>query len=241
MVIGYRNRIIHFNRGVSMIRAFTGLPGAGKSNALADIAHKSLKQGRIVFSNIAIKGTYKLTVQDMLNYRFPRGAVVLLDESGRDFGSDGMRKLPKEFFDLFTLHRHLGLDMYVAVQDFGMINIDLRRCIELTWWIKNYLFLPFYVHEGYYSLEKLGKMGRPDIKQFVWKSRKVRQRYNTFAMKHVFADKEEMPQVDWFPFEFKYKSRLKTTIQLIRIKFKRELYSRRYQRKLLKQIEEGFE
>jgi len=224
-----------------MIRAFTGLPGAGKSNALADVAHKALKDGRLVFSNIAIKGTFKITPEDMINYRFPRNAVVLLDESGRTFNSKNFKTLPAEFFDLFTLHRHLGLEMYVAVQDFGMIDITLRRVIEVTYWIKNIPILPFYIHEGYYDLEKLGKMGRPDIRRFVWKSRKVRQRYNTTSMSQVFAGREEMPENDWFPFEFKYKSRLKTIMQLLRIKFKRWLYDRRYQNKLIKQIDEGFE
>lgn len=223
-----------------MIRCFTGLPGAGKSNALADVAHKAIQDGRKVFSNIAIKGTYKIEFKDLIEFRFPRGAVVLLDESGRDFNARNFKNLPDDIFDLFTLHRHLGLDMYIAVQDFGMIDINLRRVIELTWWITNIPVLPFYIHEGYYSLEKLGAMKRPDCKRIVWKSRKVRQRYNHLGMKYVFADKELMPENDWVPFEFKYKSRFKTLLQLCRIKFKRWYFERKYQKKLLNEIKEGF-
>lgn len=204
-----------------MIECFTGMPGSGKSNALVDIAHKSLKRGCMVYSNVAIKGCNKINFTDIVEYRFPRGAVILLDEGGRNFNARQWKNLPDEVFDLFTLHRHLDLSMYIAVQDFGMIDINLRRVIELTWWITNYSFLPFYVHNGYYNLEKLGKMGNPDAKRIVWKSRKVRQRYDTRSMSVVFAGKEEIPEKPWFPFPFKYKGRLKTVLQLIRIRFKR--------------------
>lgn len=224
-----------------MIRCFTGLPGAGKTNALVYVAHKALKQGRKVYSNVAIKGCNKIDFADLLEYRFPRGAVVLLDEGGRNFSARAWKNLPEEVFDLFTLHRHLDLDMYIAVQDFGMIDINLRRVVELTWWVKNYPVLPFYIQEGYYSLEKLGKMGRPDIKRYVWKSRKVRQRYDTRSMKVVFAGKEELPDNPWFPYEFKYKGRFKSIMQLLRIKFKRSYYSWKYQKKLLRDIKEGFQ
>jgi hypothetical protein len=223
-----------------MIRCFTGLPGSGKSNALVDIAHKALKGGRKVYSNIAIKGCNKIEFTDLIEYRFPRGAVILLDEAGRSFNSRDFKHLPPEIFDLFTLHRHLDLDMYIAVQDFGMIDINLRRVIELTYWVINYPILPFYIHHGYYSLEKLGVMKNPDFKRIMWKSRRVRQRYDTRSMQVVFKGKEELPDNPWFPFQFKYKSRIATLVQRLRIKFKRWHYDRKYQKKLLKQIEDGF-
>lgn len=215
-----------------MIRCYTGMPGAGKSNALVNIAHKALKQHRMVYSNIAIKGCNRIEFTDLIEFRFPRNSVILLDEAGRNFNARDWKNLPSDIFDLFTLHRHLGLDMYIAVQDFGMIDINLRRVIELTWWIVNYEFLPFYIHKGYYNLENLGRMGSPDLKQIVWKRRKVRQRYDHTSMKAVFATKEIVPENPWFPYPFRYKGRLKTAIQILRIAIKRKIYKWRYKKKI---------
>jgi zona occludens toxin (predicted ATPase) len=208
------------------------MPGAGKSNALVNIAHKALAQGRQVYSNIAIKGCNKIEFTDLIEFRFPRNSVILLDEAGRNFNARDWKNLPPDIFDLFTLHRHLGLDMFIAVQDFGMIDINLRRVIELTWWIVNYDFLPFYIHKGYYNLENLGKMGRPDLTQIIWKRRKVRQRYDHTSMKHVFASKEVIPDKPWFPFPFHYKGRMKTAIQIIRIKIKRTWFKHKHKKKM---------
>lgn len=223
-----------------MIRCFTGMPGAGKSNALVYIADKALKEGRSVYSNIAIQGCYKIEFADLISYRFPRNSVVLLDEAGRYFNARDWKNLPPEVFDLFTLHRHLGLDMYIAVQDFSFLDSSIRRVIELTWWIINYPALPFYIWHGYYNLEKLGNMKNPDIKRICWKSRKVRARYDTKSMRSVFADKSIIPDRVWYPFKFKYKNRFKTLLQYIRIKIKKKIYTERYQKKLLKDIKEGF-
>lgn len=224
-----------------MIRAYCGMPGSGKTNTLVDIAHRAIKEGRPVFSNIMIKGCYKMTFEDMINFRFPRDSVLLIDEAGRSFNARKWKDLPDEIFDLFTLHRHLGLEMHVAVQDFSYMDAQLRKVIELTWWSINYPWLPFYIQHGYYSLEKLGSMKRPDTKRIIWKSRKVRARYNHQSMSKVFAGKEEIVEEPWFNFEFKYKNRFKTMWQLLRIKVKRKIYERRYQQKLIDQINEGFE
>lgn len=223
-----------------MIRAYTGMPGSGKTNTLVDIAHKALKDGRPVFSNIVIKGAYKLTFDDLINYRFPRDSVLLIDEAGRHFNARKWKDLPDEIFDLFTLHRHLGLEMHVAVQDFGYMDSQLRKVIELTWWSINYRYLPFYIQHGYYSLEKLGSMKQPDTKKIVWKSRKVRQRYDHQSMSVVFKAKDMIPIVDWVSYDFRYKSRFKTLLQIMRIKYKRWYFNRKYQKKLINQINDEF-
>lgn len=219
-----------------MIRAVTGMPGSGKTFFLVHIARKSLKEGRKVYSNIAIKGTHKITFDDLLTYSFPRGAVILIDEAGRHFNARNWKDLPDEVFDLFTLHRHLGLDMYIAAQNFGYIDSQLRKVIELTYWAKNFPLLPFFRYEGYYDLEKLGVMKQPDTTTIVWKSRKTGSYYNTHSMSTVFKTKEEIPEVKWFKYEHKYKSMFGVLTQRIRIKYKRWIFNRRYQDRLIEQV-----
>lgn len=218
-----------------MIRCFTGMPGSGKTFALVKIAQDMLEKGRPVYSNIAIHGTYKLTFDDLVNFTFPTGSVLLIDEAGRGFNSRKWKDLPDEVFDLFTLHRHLGLDMYIAAQNFGYIDSQLRKVIELTYWAKNFPMLPFHTYEGYYDLEKLGSMKDPDVKMIIWKKRKLYKMYNTHSMSKAFTNKPIIPEVDWYNYEYSYKTRFKVLLQKIRIRFKRWKFKRRYQHKLVLQ------
>jgi hypothetical protein len=219
-----------------MIRCITGMPGSGKTFFLADLARKELAKGRMVYSNISIKGTYKIKFDDLLTYSFPRDSVILIDEAGRHFNSRDWKSLPDEVFDLFTLHRHMNLDMYIAAQNFGYIDSQLRKVIELTYWAKNYPLLPFFRYEGYYDLEKLGAMKEPDVTTIVWKSRKTKQIYNTHSMNKVFAGRPEIPESPWFPYGWKYKSRFAVLLQMIRIKYKRWKFKRAYQNKLVARL-----
>lgn len=224
-----------------MIRCFTGMPGSGKTYALVKMAYQAMRDGRPVYSNIAIKGTLKLTFEDMLTCSFPMGSVLIIDEAGRGFNSRKWKDLPDEIFDLFTLHRHLDLDMYIAAQNFGYIDSQLRRVIELTYWSRNIPFMPFHVYEGYYDLEKLGKMKDPDIRMFIRKSRKVRDLYNHKSMSVVYKDKKLIQDIGWINYEYEYKSRFKAFLQVLRIKYKRWNYKRKYQNKLIEKINDGYE
>ena len=224
-----------------MIRAITGMPGGGKTVFLAHIAKKSLKQGRMVYSNISIKGTHKITFDDLLHFTFPRGAVILIDEAGRHFNSRRWKELPDEIFDLFTLHRHLGLDMYVCAQNFGYIDSQLRKVIELTYWAKNSPILPFFRYEGYYDLEKLGQMKQADVTTIVWKTRKLFSMYNTHSMSVVYNDKEEVPAIPWFKYEHVYKPLYKVYWQKLRIAVKRKIYTRRWHKREEEKLLKGFD
>lgn len=179
-----------------MIIGITGMPGSGKTYALVVRARKALKAGRPVFSNVAIKGTYKITMDDLCNYRFPEGAVVIIDEAGRWFNSRTWKDLPHEVFDLFTMHRHLRCDLYIGVQSFARIDKSLREVVELVYWAHNHAILPIHSYRGYYDLEKLGSMkGDHHVSMYIPKRKKYRNMYDTHSMKTQFVGKEEMPRI----------------------------------------------
>lgn len=181
-----------------MIIGFTGMPGAGKTYAVVARAHKAMKQGRMVFSNVYIEGTYKITFEDLITYRFPEGSLVIIDEAGRWFNSQKWKDLPDAVFDLFTMHRHLQMDLYICMQSFARVDKSLREVIELTYWAKNHPLLPFHKYEGFYDLEKVGSMRKEhDVQFFLWKSRKIRGLYNTHSMKNQFSHLESMPLNEW--------------------------------------------
>lgn len=182
-----------------MIEAVTGYPGSGKSFYLTYRAFMALKKKKLVFSSFYIKGAYRLTFEDLVLYTFPKGSTVIIDESGRWFNARKWASLPSEVFDLFTLHRHMELDMLVAVQNFQRIDIALREVIELVWWARNYWFLPVFVYDGYYDVDKLGMKGEANTKTYVNRWTKARKLYDTHAMSKA-VNKDEIPLLSWDDF-----------------------------------------
>lgn len=179
-----------------MIKAYTGYPGNGKSFACTHYAYKDIKKGRKVFTSYPVKGAYKITFDDLCKYRFPEGSTVIIDESGRWFNSRNWKDLPPEVFDLFTLHRHMKLDLVVAVQNFNRIDVALREVVELVYWSRNYPWLPFIIYDGYYDVESLGLKGQANTTHIIWKWTRSRKLYDTHAMSKTI-NKDEIPLIPW--------------------------------------------
>lgn len=179
-----------------MIKAYTGYPGSGKSLACTYEVWQALKAGKVVFTNYPVRGAYKITFDDLVNYTFPIGSTVVIDEAGRYFNSRSWKDLPPAVFDLFTLHRHMGLDLIIAVQNFQRIDIALREVIELVYWARNHSYLPCFVYDGYYSVEKLGMKGENDVRRLIPRWTRARKLYNTHAMSKA-VDKDEIPLIAW--------------------------------------------
>lgn len=182
-----------------MIQAYTGYPGSGKTFACTWEAYRAIKRGDTVFTNYPVKGAHRITFDDLINYTFPAGSTVIIDESGRWFNSRSWSSLPSEVFDLFTLHRHMRLDLIVAVQNFNRIDKALREVIELVWWASNIPMSPFFVYDGYYDVENLGLKGESQKKQYIWKWHKARKLYDTHIMKSMIKT-NEIPLLSWESF-----------------------------------------
>lgn len=208
-----------------MIIAYTGMPGSGKTFALVQRADKAMRAGRMVFANFPLKGTYQISLDDICNYQFPEDCVVLIDEAGRWFNSREWKDLPHEVFDLFTMHRHVQMDLFIAVQSFARIDKSLREVVELVYWATNKPYLPFHQYYGYYDLEKLGSMKRDHhAMHVVWKSKRLRSFYDTFSMKDKFAHKPMIELKRWSRRDktrkelLKQKFRIKKKFVLLKIK-----------------------
>ena len=204
-----------------MIIGYTGMPGSGKSYALVYRAYKAMQQGRKVFANFPLKGTYQITLDDLCNYQFPEGCVVIIDEAGRWFNSRNWGDLPPEIFDLFTMHRHTQMDLYIAVQSFARIDKSLREVVELVYWARNNPFLPWHKYEGYYELEKLGSMKRDyHVQHFIMKRKLYRNMYDTHAMKSKFAYKPMMYYKRWSHADKTKKQIFNQKIRILKLKVK---------------------
>lgn len=215
-----------------MIIAYTGMPGSGKTMALVDRAHKAMLAGRTVFANFPLKGTYQISFDDICENQFPEDCLVLIDEAGRWFNSRSWKDLPPEVFDLFTMHRHVKMDLFIAVQSFARIDKSLREVVELVYWSTNRSFLPFHKYYGYYDLEKLGSMkGDHHAMHITWKTKRLRGLYDTFSMKEKFAHKPMMPLVKWSERELIPKE--KVALWFKHRKLRTKVKIRRFRRKIV--------
>lgn len=180
-----------------MIEAVSGYPGSGKSLYLTYRSYREIKKGRMVFSSFPLKGAYKITFDDLVNYSFPEGSIVVIDESGRWFNSRNWSKLPPEVFDLFTLHRHAQLTLLIAVQNFNRIDVALREVVEIVHWAVNDWWLPYFKYYTYYDVEEVGGLKEYVSVDRVFRWTRARDLYDTHIMKSIFDSKEKIPAVPW--------------------------------------------
>ena len=215
-----------------MIVAYTGMPGSGKSLALVYRAYKEMRKGRPVFANFPLKGAFQVSLDDLCTYQFPEGSALFIDEAGRWFNSRSWKELPPEIFDLFTMHRHTRMDMFIGVQSFARIDKSLREVVELVYWARNSPWLPWHKYEGYYDLEKVGSMRRDyNVMHYVPKIKLYRGLYDTHAMKDKFSHLDPMYYKRW---SFLPKTRMDIGSQKIRLTFKYiKLKFKKLKRKIL--------
>ena len=105
------------------LSVFYGAPGSGKSTLAAYYAQRALKAGYKVYSNVAIKGCYKLTKEDIGRYAMQE-CLVIIDEAGvefnnRDFAVQFSKKSGgHKALEWFKKHRHEKAEVMVFSQTF---------------------------------------------------------------------------------------------------------------------------
>lgn len=125
-----------------MITCFFGLPGCGKSTILAKIAQKELKRikkGKSkynhVLSNYYIKGTEKLNFSDIGKIDMSN-SLLLIDEISLDADSRDYKEFTKTLKQFFILHRHYGIDIIYATQQYDGVDRKIRELTHNLYYIK---------------------------------------------------------------------------------------------------------
>lgn len=137
------------------------------------IARKSFKNNPInkIYSNYPIlldkkRNIYSHPIQPsmmMLNYQFPKGSLIVLDEIQRYFDSRDFKEFPKKLGIFFQHHRHGSIDRIIVVsQSPSRIDTKMRLLSEVYRKYKVLIippFLPFGLmsYTDYYEYEDYGK------------------------------------------------------------------------------------
>ena len=114
-----------------MIRLFTGLPGAGKTNHALSDAMKDIAKGRpVYFANVnGLELEGAIPFDDPTKWEeLPAGSLLLVDEAQRFWRATRALDVPPEVQAMET-HRHLGIDFILTTQQPNYLLKHLRGLV----------------------------------------------------------------------------------------------------------------
>lgn len=110
---------------------YYGAPGSGKTTWAAYLCDRAQKSGYKVFSNVPIKGAYKVNKSDLGVWAI-NDALLIWDEAGIEFNSrDYKQNFTKQSGSLdvlkwFKYHRHENVELAVFSQGFDDMDKKIR-------------------------------------------------------------------------------------------------------------------
>jgi Zonular occludens toxin (Zot) len=121
-----------------MIYLIIGKPGEGKGVFAAWLARRSLKQNKRVYADYFLAGARPwLSWEDCATPAF-RGAVFFGDEVGSTFNSRQTLHLDPIVFAAATMHRKVGVDLYLTAQHLSFVDIQFRRLCHGVYVVKRH-------------------------------------------------------------------------------------------------------
>ncbi len=192
-----------------MIYLYSGTPGSGKSYHACKVIWNACKHGTNVIANFPVSfpsryklrgdlvylTNYDMTVDWLAEYaneyheqRKESQTVIVIDEAGAKFNArNWQEKGRSDWLDFFAQHRKLGFDVLMIAQNDGMIDKQIRNCIEVevkhrklsTFGLFGYLLKPFgtFACVSFYHASKT-KLDSSLLRY----SSKIASIYDTFAM-----------------------------------------------------------
>lgn len=125
-----------------MIKCYFGVPGCGKSTILVKEYKKNKRRYDHFYTiNLQIKGVEMITKEDLEKYKF-KNTLILWDEITMDADNRSFKTFSNDLRDMFVLHRHFGIDIVYATQNFE--NVDKKvRDLTCELWYMNKSVVPF--------------------------------------------------------------------------------------------------
>jgi len=173
-------------------------PGAGKTTFAAHIAKKLLKNGVKVWSNVPIKGTYKLNTQEDIGKNLIQDGHIIIDEAGVEYNNRDFKNFSKQSTYFYKHHRHFRTTVHFFSQGFDDMDKKIRTLATSLFVIKKSL-IPFLIRR--YEISK--KVGINEMTKDI-----CDEYYKVpFSSKYIFAPVvwdmfdtysiEELPEKEW--------------------------------------------
>lgn len=154
VVLGLPLKFPKFKLQPSRLDIVYGGPGSGKTTYAAFLARKAIASGVMVFSNVPIVGCYKLTKEDIGQFKIPPSLVVI-DEAGieynnREFrqnfttGKSGKAASQSAALEWWKKHRHEGCQCIILSQGFDDMDKKLQT-LGSHYWIVRHSLIPMMI------------------------------------------------------------------------------------------------
>ena len=118
-----------------MIKCYFGVPGCGKSTILVKEYLKNCKKYDHIYTiNLQIEGVPMISKEDLEKYKFSN-SLILWDEITMDADNREFKSFSKELRDQFILHRHFGVDIIYATQNFENVDKKVRDLTVELWYM----------------------------------------------------------------------------------------------------------
>ena len=123
-----------------MIKCYFGVPGCGKTTTLVKVARKEIKRWKkrykeIYTINFECVGCIPIKFDDLKIYKF-NDSLILIDEITMDADNRAFKTFPKEIRDFFILHRHIGVDIIYATQNYENVDKKIRDLTSELWYMQ---------------------------------------------------------------------------------------------------------
>lgn len=111
-------------------------PGVGKTSLAAKIVKDCIEMDKPVYSNVPIRGAYKLELKDLGTYLL-QDCVLIIDEAGCDLSNrNWMRNLSEKQIKFIKKHRHYGADIWLFSQAYNDVDNKFRELTTLLIMLK---------------------------------------------------------------------------------------------------------
>ena len=120
---------------------YFGVPGSGKTTFAAWLSKKRLKKKGKVFSNVPIKGAYKICREDIGAYDISNG-LLIFDEVGVEYNNRDFKNFTDREVYFFKFHRHYHVDVALFSQDWEDMDKKLQKLATHYYYIRKSM-IPF--------------------------------------------------------------------------------------------------
>ena len=116
------------------VTAFVGMPGSGKTYALAQTGLGAMKAGRQVWCNAGFDLAGAEVFSSMEEFlAVPNGSTIVFDEAPIYFNARRWQDFPDALLYRLTQIRKDGLQFFYSTIDWQMVDVTLRRLTFWTW------------------------------------------------------------------------------------------------------------
>ena len=177
---------------------YFGVPGSGKTTIASWLARNDKRKNKKVWSNVPIKGTYKLDKEDIGKYMISNGRLIL-DECGTEFDNRNFKKnFTDEQVKFFKLHRHYKVDINCFSQFWNDIDIKLRNLSTKLYLLKKSAIPFFIVRKEIGKKISINKETKEIIDEYYFKKLATKWYFAPKVWKMFVTDERpELPEKVW--------------------------------------------